>query len=60
MREERGCVVVDVARPHDHPDLPAGLERIDLLHARLRRRELLERLEPLDVMLEALAPCAGT
>src|SRR6266511_3086245 len=44
----------------DHPDLPAGLERVDLLDTGLLRRELLEGLEPLDVVLEALTACAGS
>ena len=55
VREQRGRVVVDLARLDDHADLAAGLQRVHLRDAGLRRRDLLERLEPLDVVLEALA-----
>src|ERR1043166_1212065 len=59
VREQRGLLVADLARADDHTDLAAGLQRVHLLDSRLRRRELLERLEPLDVVLEALAARAG-
>ena len=55
MREEHRRVVVDLARLDDDPDLAARLERVDLLDSRLLCRDLLERLEPANVALEALA-----
>src|SRR5919198_5256659 len=48
--------VVHVLRLDHHPDLAAGLHRVDLLHARVARADLLQALEPLDVGLQALAP----
>src|SRR6185312_10025751 len=54
------AIVVDLGRLDDHPDLATGLERIRLRDARLRDGDLLERREPLDVMLEALAARART
>src|SRR5439155_17451836 len=59
VREEDRLVVVDLGRLDDDADLAARLQRVDLLDAGLLRRDLLERLEPLDVRLEALAACAG-
>ena len=44
-----------LARADDDADLAARLERVHLVDSRLRRRSVLERLEPLDVVLEALA-----
>src|SRR5207249_2070485 len=55
MREQYGSVVVDLLRLDDDADLAAGLERVDLLDAVVPRRDLLERLETLDVLLQALA-----
>src|SRR5207247_11214268 len=46
-------------RLDDHPDLTAGLERVDLLDALVAPGDLLEGLEPLDVLLQALAARAG-
>ena len=54
VREEHGAVVVDLGRLDDDADLAARLERVRLRHAGLRGRDLLERLEPADVVLEAL------
>src|SRR5215831_4175098 len=59
VREQDGTVVVDLLRLDDHADLAARLERVDLLHPVVPRGDLLERLEPLDVLLEALAARAG-
>src|SRR5207249_4611283 len=59
MRQEHRCVVVDLARLYDDADLAARLERVDLLDSGLLCRDLLERLQPSDVALEALAACAG-
>ena len=59
VREEDGAVVVDLARLDDHADLPAGLKRVDLLDAVLARGDLLQGLEPLDVVLERVAPGPG-
>src|SRR5207237_8125379 len=58
VREQDGCVVVDLGRLDEHPDLAAGLQRVDLLDAWMGRRELLEGLEALHIVLETLA--AGT
>ena len=55
VREEDSRVVVDLGRLDHDPDLPARLKRIDPFDALLRRRDLLERLEALDVVLQALA-----
>src|SRR5436853_1996280 len=55
VREQRGLLVADLARADDHTDLAAGLQRVHLVDSRLRRRELLERLEPLAVVFEDLA-----
>src|SRR5712691_11959883 len=55
VRQKDSRVVVDVGGPDDHPDLAAGLQRVDLVDTRLRGGELLQCLEPLDVVLEALA-----
>src|SRR5207253_1963546 len=53
--EQLRLVVVDLLGLHDHTDLAPGLERIDAIDALPLRRQLLERLEALDVRLEALA-----
>ena len=58
MREQDRLVVVDFLRLDDDPDLATGLERVDLLHSDMMRGELLERLQPLDVVLEAFPACA--
>jgi hypothetical protein len=58
--KQHRTVVVHLPGLDDDADLPAGLQCVDLVHARLLRRELLEGGEPLDVVLEALAPRAGT
>ena len=60
MRQQNRRVVVDLLRLDDHSDLAARLQRVHLLHPRPRRRQFLERLEPLDVVLERLAAGAGT
>ena len=60
VREQRGAVVVDLGRLDDHADLATRLQRVRLRHAGLRRGDLLERREPLDVVLEALAAGART
>src|SRR3954453_5088380 len=59
VRQKHCAVVVDLAGMDDHADLAAGLERIPLLDAGPPRRQLLERFEPFDVVLEALAARAG-
>src|SRR5215218_11366691 len=46
MREQNRGVVVDLIWLDDHADLTAGLKRVYLLHARVRRGEALERREP--------------
>src|SRR5438552_8034262 len=60
VREQDRLVVVDLLRLHDPPDLATGLERVDLLDAAVVAGQLLEGLEALDVVLEALAASAGT
>src|SRR5438445_12837365 len=55
LRELARLAVVDgVGRDHD-PDLPDCLDRVHLLDARGRARELLELRHPLDVALERLS-----
>src|SRR6188472_3559142 len=60
VREQGGAIVVDLGRLYDHADLTTRLQRVRLRHARLRRRDLLECGEPLDVVLETLTPGTGT
>src|SRR5439155_2679241 len=55
----RARVVDALVLDHD-AHLTAGLDRVALLHALERVCYTLERLEPLDVGLEALAPSTGT
>ena len=50
-----GRVVVDLGRLDHHAHLATGLHRVAALDAGLRGRDLLERLEPLDVVLHRLA-----
>src|SRR5687768_15419894 len=53
--EQDGAVVVERAgRDHD-ADLAPGLHRVDLVHAVVAGRDLLEVAEALDVLLERLA-----
>ena len=59
VREEHGRVVVDLAGLDHHADLAAGLEREDPLDTLLGGRDLLQGLEALDVVLEALAARTG-
>ena len=54
VRQERRLVISDLLGLDDHANFAAGLQRIHALDAGLLRGELLERLEPLDVRLEAL------
>jgi hypothetical protein len=51
--------VVDPLRHHHHPDLPARLDHVALLHAGIPVGDLLQPGEPLHVGLEGLAPRAG-
>ena len=51
MREQDRPVVVDIAGADDDTNLPPRLQGVDLVDARLLRRQLLERREPLDVVL---------
>src|SRR5215208_7271685 len=60
VREQDRSVVVDLVWLHDHANLPPCLERVDALDAGVRLRELLERREALDVVLEALAARSGS
>src|SRR6266705_870559 len=55
VREEHRPVVVDLPGLDEDPDLSAGLDRVDLLDTRLLGGDLLERLQPADVVLERLA-----
>src|SRR5207237_1050182 len=57
--EQHRRVVVDLLRLDDDTDLAAGLERVDLLDALVAGGDAFERLEPLDVVLEALAARTG-
>ena len=59
VREEHGIVVADLLRLDDHPDLAARLEGVDAVDPLPLARQLLERLEALDVGLEALAARSG-
>src|SRR3954447_24357249 len=52
VREQRRGVVVDLLGQHDHADLATGLHRVDLLHAFVAFRDLLELTQPLRVVLE--------
>src|SRR5580658_4297464 len=54
-----GPVVRHLLRGDDDADLPAGLYGERLLHALYRHRELLQALEPLDVVLHGLGAGAG-
>src|SRR5207244_1282348 len=58
VREQLRLVVVDLLGLDDHPDLAPCLQGVDALDSLPLARELLERLEPLDVRLQALAPRA--
>src|SRR5664279_4743311 len=58
--EQRGGVVVDLARLDHHADLTSGLHGEALLHALLALGDVLERLEALDVVLQRLTPGART
>jgi hypothetical protein len=59
VREENRAVVVDLGRLDDDADLAAGLEGVNALDPIAAARELLERGQALDVVLEALAAGAG-
>src|SRR3954469_8701833 len=58
VREEDGGVVVDLLRLDEYADLAPGLEGVDAIDAFVAGGDLLERLQPLDVLLQALAPRA--
>src|ERR1043166_6071720 len=58
-RQSLRARVVDPMVLHHDADLAAGLDGVALLHALERVSDPLERLEPLDVRLETLAPRAG-
>src|ERR671918_1143026 len=58
-RDRLRLEVVDVLRRHQHADLAAGLHREDLLDALVRRADLLQPLQALDVGLERLTTGAG-
>src|SRR5690349_3795702 len=60
VRQQYRLVVVDLLRLHDHPDLTAGLQGVDLFDAHMVAGQLLESLQALDVVLEALAAGSGT
>ena len=55
VRKQVGPVVVDLGRPDDDADLAAGLQRVDPFDAFPPPRELFERREALDVVLQALS-----
>src|SRR5215217_569512 len=57
--EQHGAVVVERARLDHHADLAAGLHGVDLVHAVVARRDLLEVAPALDVLLERLPAGAG-
>src|SRR5690606_17145029 len=54
-----GAQVVDGVRLHQDADLPAGLQRVGILHAFKCPRNVFQRADALDVVLQALAPGAG-
>ena len=58
VREEHRSVVVDLLRLDEHADLSSGLQCVDLLDPRVPAGELLERLEPLHVVLEPFTACS--
>src|SRR5690242_5637016 len=60
VRQQYRLVVVDLLRRHDHADLTPGLQGVDLLDADVVAGQLLEGLQPLDVVLEALAASTRT
>src|SRR5512138_3245892 len=55
-RERHRARVVDVLGLDHDPDLASRLDGVGLLHPREAVGDLLERLEPLHVVLDALAP----
>src|SRR3989441_6389851 len=59
-REPRGLQVVELVGLHDDADLAPRLDRERLLDAFEAVRDALQLLEPLDVVRDDLAPCAGT
>src|SRR5215208_2730732 len=59
VRKQRGRVVVDLLGLDDHADLATGLHRVDLLHAFVLERDVLELTQSLRVVLERLAAGAG-
>src|SRR5712691_6823663 len=48
--------VRDRVLPYNHPDLPAGLDGVGLIHALVVHGQLLQLLEALDVGLDGLPP----
>src|SRR3954447_1158958 len=54
VREQRGGVVVELARRDHDADLAPGLHRVDLVHAGVAGGDLLELPQPRDVVLERL------
>src|SRR3954451_25033897 len=58
VREEDGGAVVDLLRLDEYADLAPGLEGVDAIDAFVAGGDVLERLHPLDVLLQALAPRA--
>src|SRR5689334_21394176 len=52
--------VIDVVGKNDDAHLASGLDREDLFHALVARRDLLEAFESLHVRLERLAPRTGS
>src|SRR6476469_10108160 len=59
VAEQGGGVVVDLLRLDHYPHLAAGLHGVHPVDAALGARDLLQRLEPLDVVLQALAAASG-
>src|SRR5687768_5205947 len=55
FRQRRHPHVVDVVRLHEDANLAPCLNREDLLHAAIARRDTFETLEPLHVRFERLA-----
>src|SRR4029450_5103937 len=58
VREQDRRVVIHLRRLDHDADLASGLESVHAFHSLLRRGDLLERLEALDVALQTLP--AGT
>src|SRR4051812_20477394 len=59
VREQDGAVVVEGAGVEHDADLAARLHRVDLVHALMAGRDVLEVAQALDVLLQRLAAGAG-